>query len=395
MAKIKSFLRNLSFRMSFVLYVVVFIVIAFFLISITMTICQNSIAKIHNEYNDAGEWYYLVSADGERLNEKTWISKSEIEFSNEDNRNLSILNAVSYICIPVYSLMCLVLATALFYRNKMKRPLAILQEAHEKISNNDLDFEIEYENKDEMGNLCVSFEKMRVAMLTNNKKMWRQMEERKRLNAAFAHDLRTPLTVLKGHSEILEYEGEKQSTIDTAITMTRHIKRMERYVESMSNLQKLEDIVPDYKSIYLPDLVQSIKTTATFLCDNAGKHIVFHSQEETASAELDDEMILTVVENIIANATRYASDEVRIDIEKKDAVLTISVKDNGNGFSPESISRAAEPYYTTDEDRANHFGLGLYICKTLCRHHGGDIRLGNAEQGAFVSVSFKENMLKK
>ena len=395
MAKIKSFLRNLSFRMSFVLYVVVFIIIAFFLISITMTICQNSITQIHNQYNDEGEWYYLVSADGERLSEKTWVSKSQTELSDEDNQKLSVLNAISYVCIPVYSLACLVLATAFFYRNKMKRPLAILQEAHEKISNNDLDFKIDYENKDEMGNLCVSFEKMRVAMLDNNKKMWRQMEERKRLNAAFAHDLRTPLTVLKGHSEILEYEGEKQSTKDTATTMTRHIKRMERYVESMSNLQKLEDIMPDYKNVNLMDLMQSIETTATFICDNAGKRLVFHAQEEIMLAEYDDEMILTVVENIIANASRYASDEVSIDIEKKKSVLTITIKDNGSGFPPESINRATEPYYTTDEDRANHFGLGLYICKTLCRHHGGDIQLGNTEQGAFVVVSFKENILQK
>lgn len=72
-----------------------------------------------------------------------------------------------------------------------------------KIAENNLDFKIIYDKEDELGKLCVSFEKMRQALQESNEEMWRQMEERKRLNAAFAHDLRTPLTVLKGQSELL------------------------------------------------------------------------------------------------------------------------------------------------------------------------------------------------
>ena len=72
------------------------------------------------------------------------------------------------------------------------------------ISNNNLDFSIKYDSKDELGELCSSFETMRFTLANNFSEMWRQMEERKQLNAAFAHDLRTPLTVLKGYNEILQ-----------------------------------------------------------------------------------------------------------------------------------------------------------------------------------------------
>ena len=116
--------------------------------------------------------------------------------------------------------------------------------ASEKISNNDLDFSIEYDSKDELGQLCTSFEIMRTALANNFTEMWRQVEERKQLNAAFAHDLRTPLTVLKGYNEMLQASDNPQ-TRETAVTMGKHILRMETYVSSMSNLRRLEDTQPD------------------------------------------------------------------------------------------------------------------------------------------------------
>ena len=77
---------------------------------------------------------------------------------------------------------------------------------------------------------------MRKTLAGNFSKMWRQVEERKELNAAFAHHLRTPLTVLKGYNEMLQ-NSENPQTRKTAATMGKHISRMENYVNSMSNLK--------------------------------------------------------------------------------------------------------------------------------------------------------------
>ena len=138
-------------------------------------------------------------------------------------------------CNPIYSAFCIIAAALLFYRNRLKKPLAELRAASEKIANNDLDFSIDYDSNDELGQLCASFEIMRTTLADNFSKMWRQVEERKALNAAFAHDLRTPLTVLKGYNEMLQ-ASENSQTRETAATMGKHISRMENYVSSMSNL---------------------------------------------------------------------------------------------------------------------------------------------------------------
>lgn len=389
MGKIKKLFLDLPFRASFVLHVVIFIAIALILIAVTASFCQRAITDIERSYSNEGEWFYLATPDGEILDEKTKVWKTETVYTEEDNQKIKILNVVTYLCIPAYSVACLMLATLLFYRNKMSKPLAILQEAHQKITENDLDFKIEYASKDEMGSLCDSFEKMRAALLENNRQMWRQIEQRKRLNAAFAHDLRTPLTVLKGYSEILQYEGETQTTKETATTMTKHIGRLEQYVESMSNLQRLEDIVPNYKNTDLSVLFQSIQQTATFICEGVGKKLSFQSRVEKTVAILDGDIISEVLGNLVSNAARHAKSEIRIDIAEKNNIFEISVTDDGDGFSPEGIQRATEPYYTDDADRASHLGIGLYICKVLCGHHDGDIQIGNADNGAMVIATFE------
>ena len=99
---------------------------------------------------------------------------------------------------------CTLIACLLFYRNRLKKPLAALDEASQRVLANDLNFSVGYASNDEIGRLCATYEKMRISLLDSNRELWRALEERKRLNASFSHDLRTPLTVLRGYADLLE-----------------------------------------------------------------------------------------------------------------------------------------------------------------------------------------------
>lgn len=161
-------------------------------------------------------------------------------------------------------MLCVVVCGIIFYHRKIEKPISILLEASENISNNRLDFSVEVPEKNEFGELCLSFEKMRVALKENNIEMWRQVEERKRLNAAFSHDLRTPLTVLKGQSEILSKYVPKMSEekiIETAETMKRHIIRLETYVNTMNDLQRLEDVEVKKELVDVKELEHQMRIT--------------------------------------------------------------------------------------------------------------------------------------
>ena len=112
---------------------------------------------------------------------------------------LGIIQIVSCIVLPMGGL---ALSGILYYHIKLKQPISTLRNGISRIRNHDLDFSMPVHSDDELGQLCTAFDTMREELLKSNQELWRQAEERKRLNAAFSHDLRNPITVLKGTYKI-------------------------------------------------------------------------------------------------------------------------------------------------------------------------------------------------
>lgn len=388
MDKIKLSARNLSLRKSLILYVAAFAVLALVLSVTTVSLCNGIANAIRSSYPISGEKYYLTNERGQRLGNGTYIGGVTVPLSARDERITAILDLLSIIAAPLYSALCIIAAALLFYRNRLKKPLAQLRTAAEKIAKNDLDFSIAYDSSDELGQLCASFEIMRKALANSFSEVWRQIEERKRLNAAFAHDLRTPLTVLKGYNEMLQASPHVQ-TKNTAVTMGKHISRMEAYVKSMSNLQRLEDARPEYKTVPLQPFLSSLQESAKIICTQSKKTLYLQNNVFAPALSVDTEFVSQVCSNLVANAARYAKTSVTLSFSLQDNDLLLTVSDDGKGFDKNSLTRAANPYFTEETDRSEHFGLGLYICRLLCEHHGGRLQIENISNGAKVSAFFK------
>lgn len=390
MDKIKDIWRDMSLRKSIILYIFVFAVLAVILSTATSALCYRVEKKINDSYPVVGERFYLTNENGERLDESTYLFKQKEPMSRRDEILTSVLGFMPLALTPVYSAVCIIAAALLFYRNKLKKPLAELRTASEKISDNDLEFAMQYDSKDELGQLCDSFEIMRTALVNNFSQMWRQVEERKQLNAAFAHDLRTPLTVLKGYNEILQ-ASEDIDTRETAATMGKHISRMEAYVSSMSSLRRMEDAQPEYKDVSLQPFLSSLFESANIVCARNGKKLLLQNDVSASQLSLDSSFVSQVCNNVISNGVRYARSAVTLSFALRDGGLLLQVSDDGKGFDKDSLHKAADPYFTEETDRSEHFGLGLYICKLLCERHGGWLKIGNISSGARVSAFFKSS----
>ena len=382
----------LSLRKSLVLYVIAFVVLAVFLSVTTFSICGSAAEGIRASYPPSGEKYYLTNEQGKQLGDGAYIGTVPVPMSKEDERTIALLEKLPIVATPLYSAFCIIAAALLFYRNRLKKPLAELRTASEKIANNDLDFSIDYDNNDELGQLCASFEIMRTTLADNFSKMWRQVEERKALNAAFAHDLRTPLTVLKGYNEMLQ-ASENPQTQETAAIVGKHISRMESYVSSMSNLRRMEDAQPEYKLIDLQTVASSLYDSAKIVCAKNGKELILQNDMPVSQLSLDGAFVSQVSNNLISNAVRYARTTVTISFVLHDNGLLLSVSDDGKGFDKNSLQKATSPYYTEESNHSEHFGLGLYICKLLCEHHNGYLKIENTTTGAKVSAYFKSPAL--
>ena len=281
-----------------------------------------------------------------------------------------------------------------FYHWKIKKPLAILNQAAQKIGQSDLDFHVESPSADELGKLCQSFETMRASLEENNRALWDAVEERKRLNAAFSHDLRTPLTVLQGYSDFLldtlpSGDLSPEKTVDTVLTMKRSLVRLQRYVESMNSLQRLEDLHPHRTEAGFSNLCGQLAETGAIL---RGEGRFQFSAQGEGPLFLDSELLFQVFENLLSNAGRYAQQMVWARAELSEGSLSLTVSDDGPGFPPEALKRAAEPYYRGEKnapERENHFGLGLYLCRVLCEKHGGSLQIENSPAGgAKVTARF-------
>ena len=281
-----------------------------------------------------------------------------------------------------------------FYHWKIKKPLAILNQAAQKIGQSDLDFHVESPSADELGKLCQSFETMRASLEENNRALWDAVEERKRLNAAFSHDLRTPLTVLQGYSDLLldalpSGDLSPEKTVDTVLTMKRSLVRLQRYVGSMNSLQRLEDLHPHRTEAGFSNLCGQLAETGAILRGEG--RFQFFAQGE-GPLFLDSELLFQVFENLLSNAGRYAQQMVWARAELSEGSLSLAVSDDGPGFPPEALKRAAEPYYRGEKnapERENHFGLGLYLCRVLCEKHGGSLQIENSPAGgAKVTARF-------
>ena len=401
MGKITEFFKRKSIKTAFTTSMLVCIVTALLLSLALSGLCQWGQSKYYRKYQiqfGVSDPEMVIGFDNTDEKEQKGSISYQIPLNLLDHftrRDRTIYNILGFLSIGVYPIcfiFCIVATSIIFYKRHMQKPLAILDHAAGQIADNNLDFKIVYDKEDEMGKLCASFEKMRQALQESNEEMWRQMEERKRLNAAFSHDLRTPLTVLKGQSELLRQYAPKmtaEKVSDTSEMMHRHIVRLEEYVQTMGELQRLEDIEIVRQSITLEALCRQLEETGEAVRNGKGFSYEV-TRDWDSGLNIDIAIVMRVYENLLANAVRFAKDKIVVTAESQDGYLYLTVSDDGAGFAKKDLENATKPFYKTVRETDNeHFGMGLNICKILCEKHGGYIRLSNRD-GAVVTAAFRQ-----
>lgn len=347
---------------------------------------------------------YEIFVDKNGFTHHTYVGKPFISEENTKGVQEITYNVISYVqvvLIPLWLFACVGLVVWIFYKREIEKPLRVLRDASEKIADNYLDFEMEPVRDNELGRLRDGFEKMRAALYENNRATWQQLEERKRLNAAFAHDMRTPITVLKGYGEMLERyipEGRisQNKLLEILGMMNGQIRRLENYTQKMSSIRKLEDLEQELAPVKASELNEKLRN----MCKILGQDIVYGFGGE-GTLFLDETLVLEVCENLVSNGLRYARQMLQVTVqaqererieagEETERYLEIVVEDDGPGFSPEDLQHATDPFYRGEgQMEQSHFGLGLYICRLICTKCGGSLTLANGICGGRVTARFK------
>lgn len=279
-------------------------------------------------------------------------------------------------------------AAAIYYRKKLRLPITQLQNGVEKIQEDNLDFHIEYSTDDELGQLCCSMEKMRRELCQKYKALWEALEQRKLLNASVAHDIRTPITVLKGYLDYLEKNIPQDKLtedmlLDTVYSMQGAVTRLEKYVDCVRNIEKIEGIEIRKRPENVKKLLDEIQSNVKQLGTN--KEILISSNITMNEVQLDKSVLFRLLENLLQNALRYGKKQVHINLLQKKDFLILTVEDDGKGFTEKDLEKATTVFYSSDKEE-QHFGIGLSICRILCEKHGGLLDISNNKKGACVTA---------
>ena len=169
------------------------------------------------------------------------------------------------------------------------------------------------------------------------------------------------------------------------------ISRLEKYVNAMTNLYRLEDIDIPRQQITFHSLIDNFNNTAEALCYD--KHFLITTSGNNITLFINLDTVMQIYENLLSNSIRYAKSDIAISVVIENDNLVISVSDDGCGFKNIDIEKATLPFYKSSKDIATeHLGLGLNISKILSERHGGNIQIANNKAGgACVTVKINCN----
>ena len=225
-----------------------------------------------------------------------------------------------------------------------------------------------------------------------------QSEKEKRdMIQALSHDLRSPLTLIKGHVELLQegaYKDEEKLKRYLNI-IEKSTNRAVALVDDLNVLSKIDDskFTLDKREVSLKDFFKDkFDIYRSYAKDNNIKfNVEIDEGLDKTIVYIDKAQISRVIDNIITNSFRYVGIDGRIDINvfENGEKIIFKIKDNGVGFTKEDLINACNRFYKGDKSRTSgsgNSGLGLYICKKIIDKHNGEIKLFN-EDGAVVEFS--------
>lgn len=374
--------NQMTLKKSLAVYILIALATAVFCGGVFIVFFENwkeIVLQVNNQQNNLA---VLYGADGYKLS---------MRYSSEKvARQIEILSFLEIAAVFLFGGVAVICVSHQYYKRKLEEPLKILKREMEFIGRDDLSFDCSYISNDEMGEVCNTLNRMRKQLVKNQENLWHLMEAQRNLNAAFAHDIRTPLTVMRGYTQMMlkfypEGKISEEKMIETLQMLERQTGRIEQFSLTMKEIHNMEEWKVDRQPCSVKELAQQIRDNLKGM-PLEGIKVEFSCEIDEMQIICDKNLIQEVADNILANALRYAKEKITISMVKDEEGLFLYVKDDGKGFSKEEIMKAARPYFSTAED---HFGLGLTICQTLCKKHGGDLELMNSlEGGAIVSAYF-------
>lgn len=283
------------------------------------------------------------------------------------------------------------------------RSIESLKQGAMQIKEGNLDFTIASSSQDELGQLCNAFEEMRQQLKSSIESKLQYEENRKELIANISHDLKTPVTAIKGYTEgIMDGVADSPEKMSKYI-MTIHNKAIDidRLIDELFIFSKL-DLGKEpfnFAKVDMLSYLQNIATDLQFDLDkiNISLDFVLPENRDPLMVILDREKIKRVILNVIGNAIKYiqrSEGKVILGLEDGQQFVRLVIKDNGPGISHQALPFIFDRFYRADPSRnsaTGGSGLGLAIAKRIVEEHGGQMWAESTEgKGTTIFFTLKK-----
>ena len=314
------------------------------------------------------------------------------DFTIHKNEFILLFLADGVLCIAV-----LVIMSQIFTGNLVKHimePLDELAAGAKRIRENDLTEDINYSGDIEFENVCDTFNKMQKHILREQEKNRKYEKARTDMIAGISHDLRTPLTAIrgtiKGLMDGIASTPEKQDRfLETAY---RRTGEMDLLLNQLFYLSKIEtgNMPITLRKIEISSFIKNYVQAKQGLMEAEKEELVEETKEITAEVAVDPEQLQRIFDNLLENSRKYGEKvplKMKIDLRKMPGGILIRFSDNGVGVPENKLPYVFDEFYRVDESRNKKEGngLGLYIVKYLIEAMGGTVR-AETEDGCVVSM---------
>ena len=291
------------------------------------------------------------------------------------------------------------------------RPVLEISRVSKRMANLDMTWECRVHRTDEIGVLANSLNTMAkrldIAMKeleSANEQLRKDMEhitelsrQRRDFFAAASHELKTPITILKGQIESMILGiGKYKDTGKVLPETLKEVENMERLVKEILTISKIEmdGLAGKAESLSLPDTLTKVSETLLPLAQE--RQITVHSQlAEDVTVSGNASLLEKAIHNILNNAIRHSPEGAEVFIHLTPSVLTVT--NTGTSIPEEDLPVLFTPFYRVEKSRnksTGGSGLGLYLVKTILELHGFQYRVENTETGVAFTVEFAVKILK-
>lgn len=286
-----------------------------------------------------------------------------------------------YIFIAINCIAVCVILIAKFAKN-MRTQLSPLFEATRQVAEQNLDFEVGHSKIKEFEDVLCSFANMKDNLKISLEKQWNAEQLQREQIAAFAHDLKTPLTVIQGNIDLINETELDDEQCLYAGYITESSEQIGIYIKALIDISRtIAGYQLHLEKFDIADYMGQIKAQASSLCLTKGICLQLETGANLGTLKADKLLLERAIMNVISNALDYSPPQgtIYVTTQKVDHFLHISITDEGTGFTSEAIHHAQEQFFMGDKSRTSnmHFGMGLYITNSIIKQHNGQLILIN------------------